>query len=191
MKITHLLIAICSLFLLNSCNKEEKLSKKLWKNGCKEEHSGSINVGGVTITNPNCFTPNGDTNNETFQILFQFGSSDSVLLSNYEIQLTHKKYGTVYSSSVSSKYIHGNEKVVPWNGINQGQTEPIEEIYDVTFSGKIDGTQFAGEGKVTLITQATNFQCDWQCFVSDGTPWDQDGIIAGCNDERNIRIPED
>lgn len=178
-----------SIVLLGSCG-QNALDNKIWKHGCRDHHTMSINVAGATIMNPNIMTPDGDGINDQYGLLFFYSSTDTLNITNYEIEIMHNDHGVVYSQTIATAQIYsGFYGLNRWDGYISGQGSPVEGCYDVSFSGEVNGQVFSGTGTFVLITQLSSFKCDgYGCYTSDGIPPNSDVLIGGCMDD-NLRNP--
>jgi len=95
----------------------------------------------VTVSSPipNAFTPNGDTTNDTFDILGDPSSS----ITMYHIQVYNRWGQLVFSETDISK---------PWNGQmnNTGEACP-DGVYVWVIYYEMDGTRVTNKGTVTLL----------------------------------------
>ena len=107
-------------------------------NGCKATDNITINVNTqVNIFIPNAFSPNGDGNNDYFQI---FGDFTPIVYLNVEI---FDRWG--------EKVFESEEPQFKWDGTYKGQPAPMAVyVYTMTVSFA-DGSHQDFKGSVTLV----------------------------------------
>ena len=162
-----LVVLLFSVALCSSCQKY-----RLHHFGCKD---GLGAPGGFL---PNIFTPNGDGNNDYYQLFHDTFSS----YSNFSIEI---------KSKLGKKVFESNDPNFKWDGTNNGK-QVKEDVYNVCIEGhqtevlvfdssgvpitQIHSRNFHSDGPVTLHRMAAG-KYDGDCVVDFshcqfGSQWD-------------------
>lgn len=111
-----------------------------WENVCGSTTSEEVTIGFIdcscVIEKPSAFTPDGDGNNETFRILYQYCPLDDFHLYVFD------RWGRIVFESLDPDQ--------GWNGTDKGKDVP-SDVYLWRMTYRQDGQFFQEHGELTLI----------------------------------------
>ena len=104
-------------------------------NGCEDTASVTVTVLELDLAVPNAFSPNGDNNNDVFEII-------NTLASEFDMKI-YNRWG--------DEVFHSTDLSIGWDGTYKGKEQEIGSYIYVIRLVTIEGKEFNKKGNVTLL----------------------------------------